>query len=98
MATRNVMHTPVLPGGTVEADPARQVCHWFRARPIRIVLMPCYHASMLGRFAKELVMPKPHWSGKQLRGRYREPGTPKDIVKPWSNAPCAQGMKQYSIR
>src|SRR5213080_996602 len=56
MAAGHVMHAAVLARRIVQSDPARQMRHRLRARPVRIILVPGYDSAMMRRFAEELVM------------------------------------------
>ena len=57
--------------------------------------MPRDDASMLRRFAKQLVVPKPHCAAQQLRSRHHELRMPQNIVKARRDAPRAQRVKQH---
>src|SRR5713226_1790705 len=60
MTPRHVMEASVRARRIVESDPARQVGHGLRPRPVGIILMPGHHAAMMRRFAKELIVPETH--------------------------------------
>jgi len=66
MASRNVLETSVLAGGIVQADPARQMCQWLRARPVGVILMPSDDTPVMRRLTEQLVMSKTHWATEQL--------------------------------
>ena len=59
VAAGDVVDAAVVAGAVVEPDPARQVRHRLRPRPIRIILMPGHHAAVMRRFAKQLIVPEP---------------------------------------
>src|SRR5579859_3550124 len=66
MAARHVVQAPVVAGTVIKPDPASQMPHGHGASPVRIVLVPGNHPSMLGGLAKELVVPKTDGSAEQL--------------------------------
>ncbi len=99
MAARDVLQAAVVAGGVVEADPAGQMGHRLRPRPIRVVLVPGDHAAVLGRFAEQLVVPEPH-APRAVGWRPGEPpaGSRARRGSPRLDPPGAQGMKQHGRR
>jgi hypothetical protein len=58
MASWDIMNASILLIGIIEANPACEVMHGLGPCPIRKILMPGNDASMIGRFAKNLIMEK----------------------------------------
>ena len=97
MAAGHVVNAAVVPGAVVQPNPAGQVGHGLGSRPVGIVLVPRDDSAMPSRFAKQLVMPKPHGATQQLAGRYRHPWMPQQIVEAGRDPPGAQRVKQHSV-
>src|SRR5688572_25117167 len=72
MAARNVVQATVLACSLVQTDPAGQVGHRLRSRPVGIILMPRHDSTVPRRLAEKLVMPKTDRTVQELRRRYIE--------------------------
>src|SRR5690606_15427121 len=98
MALGDVMKTAIGGGSIIQSSPASEMLHPHRPCPKGIVLMPCHHTPMFGRFAKELVMPKPHGLvTEQLTGGHDKGRIPDHIMKALFNPPMSQGVKQHGV-
>jgi hypothetical protein len=60
--------------------------------------MPRDDASVIGRFAEQLIVPEPDGTAQQLRCRNSERSMPEQIVEPGRNPPRSQSVKQDSVR
>ena len=70
VAVGYVVHAPVFGVRIVQTHPASQVSHRGGPSPVRVVLMPGYHAAVLGWLAEELVVKEPEARAQQLVGRH----------------------------
>ena len=89
MTAGDVMHTTVLARGIVKPDPARQVRYRPGARPVGIVLMPGYDATVSGRFAEKLIVPE-NKSDRPRRGAVINAF--RDGARSASNDPLLKGV------
>src|SRR5207248_3348455 len=91
------MDAAVIARAFVQSNPAGEVSHRLGARPIGIVLMPGDDAPVLGRLAKELIVPEANGATEELTCRDRERGMPQDVVKARANSPGAEGVEQNRV-
>lgn len=94
----NILQATIGCIGIIEADPASQMRQRRRPRPVTVILMPGYYATVAGGLVKKLIMPETHRTAEQLAGRHREGRMPKDIVKTGSDTPVAKGVEQHLFR
>ena len=94
MAARHIEHAAIAFIGVIQSDPAREVLHGTGACPVRIILMPGHHTTMVSRLAEQLVMPETDRASQELGGGQGKGRIPQGIVKARTQAPAAQGVEE----